>query len=184
MNHRWIVLPLLLCLGLLVAVIAMLAYLIQERFQIKIPTIKTNTGAIRRLAETLPFVGSDVVIDLGSGNGSTLFAFETTARVHAIGYELSIVPFLISTIRKNLNGYSATIRRESFLSADLSEATYIYTYLYPHMMERLVPIMERLLADGTRTLISCDFPLPGRTPQKKLSIKPHTFYLYGKSEGN
>jgi 16S rRNA A1518/A1519 N6-dimethyltransferase RsmA/KsgA/DIM1 with predicted DNA glycosylase/AP lyase activity len=102
---------------------------------------------------------SDVVIDLGSGDGRLLFAAaEKGASV--IGYELN--PFMVWLSRRRLKrfGTRAVIHRKNLLEADLSRATVIYIFGIDSIMPKIV---AKLLHEAPRDarIISFAFALDG-----------------------
>lgn len=126
--------------------------------------------------------GTGPIVDLGSGWGSLVTAL---ARKYPhrkiVGYELSLVPWCFSKIRKFVSGLDNLILyRNDFLNADLSDASVLICYLFPGGMDSL---KDKLEGDNIREvlLVSSTFALPASEPVKIIQVKD-TFrtpvYLY------
>ena len=112
------------------------------------------------------------IIDLGSGWGSLVLAIARQYPQHqCIGYELSILPWLMSVAQKTLLGLdNLTLHRKDFLQADLSQASVLLCYLYPDGMRKLKDKLSG--GKGNAALIvSNTFALPNIEPQKTIRLK-------------
>ncbi|MDB5265742.1 MAG: ribosomal protein methyltransferase [Parcubacteria group bacterium] len=127
------------------------------------PFIRTRTLIAQEIADafgTLP--KGSVVYDPGCGDGRVLFAIAAkNPGVQCVGIELRLFPYFLALRRRAafLREYPEAkvrvIRGNSF-KQDLSSATHVYTYLYPEVLDRLLPKFEKELHPGT-ILISLDF---------------------------
>ncbi|KND50543.1 MAG: hypothetical protein AB202_02735 [Parcubacteria bacterium C7867-007] len=123
------------------------------------PFIRTRTQVAEEVAAvfgTLP-TGS-TLIDPGCGDGRVLFAIaKQNPHTHFIGIELRLLPYLLALHkRKREKNTTIDFVHGNFSQHDLSCATHMYTYLYPHVMDDLLPKLEKELQPGTQ-LISLDF---------------------------
>ena len=122
------------------------------------------------------------IIDLGSGWGTLVIAF---ARKYpgrqVVGYELSLIPWLFSVLRKTLSGLNnLTLYRKDFRTADLSEASVLTCYLFPGGMVYLKEKLEQDNIDNVLVL-SSTFALPSSEPTKVMHVKDiynTPIYLY------
>ena len=98
---------------------------------------------------------------------------------HIVGYELSPLNWLWSTLRVLLNGYRqrATIRLADFTLVDLTGYQVILLFITPVGLTRLAPILDKKLAPGTR-VISYIFPVPGWTPAQTDRPNENRFPIY------
>lgn len=126
--------------------------------------------------------GTGPIVDLGSGWGTLVIALARKyPHRQVIGYELSFVPWLFSSIRKSLSGLdNLALYRRDFLSADLSEASVLTCYLFPGGM---VSLKDKLEGDTIRDvlIVSSTFALPASNPSKVIRVKDiyrTTVYLY------
>lgn len=130
----------------------------------------------------------DVFYDLGSGDGRVLLVatnFFKTKRV--IGYEVALWPYFKSRFFIRAMGFdkNALVFRENLLHADLSEATFIYIYLFPELVERAAQKISSECGSGIKVLCP-SFPInTDRHPEFKLlntqKLGRITAYLYQKS---
>jgi hypothetical protein len=72
---------------------------------------------------------------------------------------------------------NVTLMRKDARSISLTDATHVYMYLMPNMMEILYPKLLEELRPGTR-LISCDFTFKHKKPVSVVEVKDHKLYLY------
>lgn len=74
---------------------------------------------------------SDMVYDLGSGDGRVLIAAAKTYGAHGVGYEIDagLVKLARENVRRAGVGKLVEIRQEDFLAADLSPASVVTLYL-------------------------------------------------------
>lgn len=110
--------------------------------------------------------------DLGCGDGRLLrelYKVFPTATYRGIEHE--ITPYLLFRYRnRDIIGKNFSIIRGNFFKKDLSQATHILTYLFPHIMDALLPKLEKELPQGTQ-LISVDFPFTHKEPEKIIELK-------------
>lgn len=93
----------------------------------------------------------ETIIDLGSGFGTlAIYLASSFPNKKIIGYELSLIPFLVSQILKYiLNLKNLTFYRKDFLHEDLSNKTLV-CYLFPKGMEKLE---DKLFDESINTMI-------------------------------
>jgi 16S rRNA G966 N2-methylase RsmD len=141
-----------------------------------IPTPFENIEIFFKLA---PISESDVVFDLGSGDGRLLFEALEKGAGKIVGIELD--PSLVIEARKKAREKGLEHKAE-FLEADvmdvtLSGATVILCYLFPTASEALKPKFELELKPGTRVVME-SFPIEGWKPVRTEVFGYKTFYLY------
>ena len=105
--------------------------------------------------------GSGPIIDLGSGWGNFVIRIaKKNPQRQVVGYELSLLPWLTSTLLKKVLGLkNLTLYRQNFLNVNWSGASVVVCYLYPEAMDR---IKDKLLLEQPKVdfLISNNFALP------------------------
>jgi predicted RNA methylase len=131
----------------------------------------THPLKIKKILETVKMHPKQVVYDLGSGDGRFLIAAAKRYKVKAIGLEINPWAYLLSRLRIMLWQANVSIRFQDFWKTDLSEADIVFCYLFPDVMERLKEKLSKELKAGA-TVISCNFEIPGWTPEKTI-IAPH-----------
>ena len=141
-----------------------------------VPTPFENLDACFDLVELSP---SDVVYDLGSGDGRLLFAALERGAGRAVGVELS--PERIQMAREGARAKGLE-DRVSFVEADvmdagLIEATVVLCYLFTTASRALRPKLEAELKPGTRVIME-SFPIHRWKPERVAAKNGRTFYLY------
>jgi outer membrane protein assembly factor BamB len=127
---------------------------------------------------------SDIVYDLGSGDGRIVIAAAKDYGCQAIGYELD--PELVALSRQQTKTVSVeqlvTIHMADVFTADLTPADVVTLYLLPQQNEKLVPQLKRLKW-GSR-VVSHLFEIPGMKLEKRVTVESkesgekHTLFLY------
>jgi len=145
-----------------------------------LPFLVTPPKVVRRMLELARVGPSDVVMDLGSGDGRVLLsAVKDFGARMAIGYELR--EDLIKSAHERLESLNLQDRvmlvKGDLMDADLSEATVIFIYLTGTANDRLRFKFEEEVRPGTR-IVSHDFGMEGWNPAKVESFEGHKIYLY------
>ena len=116
------------------------------------PWWRTNRKTARAICDLAKITRSDLVYDLGCGDGTFIITASKEYNASAVGIEIEPTRFLISKIRVFLNGLSSktTVRRENFFNTDLSKATVVVVYLIPKTLDLLLPKFKKELKKGAR----------------------------------
>jgi SAM-dependent methyltransferase len=105
--------------------------------------------AMLRLADVKP---TDVVYDLGSGDGRIPIAAARDFGARAVGFDID--PYLVeqSTKAAERAGLANRVRfaQQDIFTADVRDATVVTLYLSPEFNQRLRPRLQRELQPGTR----------------------------------
>ena len=145
-------------------------------FSAFIPTLTEQIDAFFELAELSE---SDVVYDLGSGDGRLLFAALEKGAGKAVGVEFNTE--LVCEARKTagLKGLQdrVTFLKADIMQTDLSEASVIFCYLSAAACATLKPKFESELKKGARVVMEF-FPVLGWKPLKTIEKDRKRFYLY------
>jgi SAM-dependent methyltransferase len=143
-----------------------------QLFLLRVPYVPTRSKvaeAMVRLAELKP---GDIVYDLGAGDGRLLLhATSLRPDITAIGYEIVPTVWFWGWLRSKVARSKVRMVLGDALQADLRDASVIFLYLMPHLMQTLEEKFDRELRPGTR-VISNKFTFPGRTPAKVVEV-PH-----------
>jgi hypothetical protein len=111
------------------------------------------------------------IYELGSGWGTLALPIAglfSASRV--IGYENSIVPFLVSRLRLAISSTkNLELRRANFFKIDLSDATLVVCYQSPRNMSNLRPKFEAELSDDSY-VVSNTFAVPGWKPTETYRV--------------
>jgi hypothetical protein len=140
----------------------------QERFSLYVPSPQSVAEAMAKMAG----VGkSDVVVDLGSGDGRIV---TTAARLHgARGFGVDINPELVelanSLAKRSGVGDRVSFSLQNVFDADLRKATVVNMYLFPELMRMLRPKLLADLQPGTR-IVSHDFSFGSWEPDEQITF--------------
>jgi predicted RNA methylase len=122
---------------------------------------------------------TDVVYDLGSGDGRLLFAALEKGAGRVVGVELDeeLVYQAWKTAKdKGLDDRARFIEGD-VVETDLSEATVVFCYLFPSASEALRPKFEEELRPGARVIIE-SFYIDEWKPAKTIDREGKSFFLY------
>ncbi len=129
--------------------------------------------------DLVPLFPSDVVYDLGSGDGRLLFAAIDKGAGKAVGIEIN--PLCIQKSREMAKNKGLenkiTFLEADFMKVDLSRATVVFCYLFSAVSRVLKPKFESELKPGTRVVME-GFPMPGWKPVLTTPRGRKQFYLY------
>lgn len=142
-----------------------------------VPTVQRDVDRMLALANIQP---GETVLDLGAGDGRFLLTAARRFQAKTIGYEISLLPYLVGKIRLWLaRGLTADMKFQDFFHVDLSGANVVVCFLTPGAMARLAPKFQAELKPGTR-IVSYAFSIPGWTPVTKDKPAPNIMaaYLY------
>ena len=125
---------------------------------------------------------SDLVYDLGCGDGDIVVAAARSRGARVVGVDLD--PVRIRRARHNaaLAGVTsrAVFMEQDLFATDVSQATVVALYLSPEVNARLAPKLMRELRPGTR-IVSHDYTL-GDLPHDQMLevslVRTHRVFLY------
>jgi cyclopropane fatty-acyl-phospholipid synthase-like methyltransferase len=123
--------------------------------------VPTLDPVVYLMLQTAAVTSSDVVYDLGSGDGRIVIAAAKKYGARGVGVELD--PDLIKQATKNAQkagvADKVTFIRGDLFKADLSDATVVTLFLSQSINQRIEPKLKRELKPGTR-VVSHRFPMP------------------------
>ena len=168
---------LLLVLLLAAAVVRTTA---QSRVEPEVPYIPTPQTAVEAMLDLAQVKASDVVYDLGSGDGRIVI---TAAKKYgARGVGVAIDPSLVSlaTARAASEGVSDRVRfvTEDLFTTSLTEATVVTLYLLQSMNERVRPKLVRELKPGARVVSHIFNMGPEWPPEKTVQADQSRIFLW------
>ena len=133
------------------------------------PFISTPEDVVERMLAFAGVTRTDVVYDLGCGDGRIPIA--AAKKYGARGVGLDIDPALVARARENAKAAAVdslvNFRVEDVLTADVSEATVVTLYLLTSSNERLRPMLQRQLKPGAR-IVSHAFSMGRDWPADKV----------------
>ena len=153
---------------ILFAVLILLFIWVVSGVRAKVPFIPVPNSILTDIHKILEVKYNSVVYDLGCGDARVLFYLSRfTPQAKYIGIENSLFPTLLARIRswwhKKQTKIDVKILNQDFFKYDLSDATHIFTYLYPNVMDDLLTKFDSELKPGTR-LVSVTFKFTSKQP--------------------
>ncbi len=140
----------------------------------------TPVEAVEAMLELAEVTESDIVYDLGCGDGRVLVFASKLYRCRAVGYDID--PVCVAAATRNINANClwdlARVDEGDVLEADFSRATVVTLYLMPDLLRELMRKGKfDTLTPGTR-IVCFEKPIPGAKPSRKVKVSGHTLYLY------
>ncbi len=167
-----IILYYILFFFLIIFILLGLLFLLQPLFSF-VPFIPVQRKVLDEIFLNLKLEENSVLYDLGCGDGRILFEAKKRNRsISCVGIEIAPFPFLFTKIKSLLHSSkNIHILYGNFFNIDISPASHIFLYLFPEVLDDLLPKFEKELKPGTR-IVSCDFQFSKREPNKVIEIKP------------
>lgn len=140
------------------------------QFTTDAPFVPIPRGIENDIINALALSNTSILYDLGCGDARVLTeAVRKYPYIQAIGIEKGFIPFVFAKWRTR-NNPTITIILGDIFTASISDATHIFTYLYPQVVEKLMPKISTECLPGTR-IVSCDFEAKNRTPIEIIPLK-------------
>ena len=116
------------------------------------PFLSTPQEVVDRMLEMADVTSSDVIYDLGSGDGRILITAAARYGARGVGFEID--PPLVTHSRKRVSAAGledrVEIRQQDIRSVDFSPASIVTLYLYPETNLALEATLKRQLKPGGR----------------------------------
>jgi len=147
----------------------------------KVPFIPVPNSILPDIHKILGVKEGSVVYDLGCGDGRVLFYLsKLIPKAKYIGIENSLFPSMLSKFRaqwhKRQTGIEVKMIREDFFNHNLGDATHIFAYLYPNIMDDLLHKFDKELKPGTR-LASVTFKFTSKQPIAEFDLRRGKYQL-------
>lgn len=146
--------------------------------------VPTPQPVVDKMLDLAKVKKTDVVYDLGCGDGRIVVTAAKRYGVKAFGFDIDPqrVAEARANVRDNKVEHLVTIEQKDIFTLDLSPASVVTLYLLPQLNVKLIPQLEKL-KPGSR-VVSHDFDMAGVTPLKHMTLKPdgvasqHEVYLW------
>jgi ribosomal protein L11 methylase PrmA len=122
---------------------------------------------------------SDVVYDLGSGDGRIPVTAALKYGAHAVGIDIDperIAEANANVAKNNVGGLVKIVQGDLF-QQDLSPATVVTLYLLPSLNLKLMPKLMKELKPGTR-IVSHAFDMGDWKPEKELEVEGRKVFFW------
>lgn len=143
-----------------------------------VPFVNSKKKVINSLMSEIKIESGKNFYDLGCGDGRVIFSLaKENPQVNFIGYERNPSLVWIAKIFRKLP--NVQYKNKNFFKIDLSNADYIFTFLFPELMDELLPKLEKELKLGT-IVISNSFKFSKKLPFKTIEspVVLESLYFY------
>lgn len=142
--------------------------------------VPTPPAVVDAMLEIAKVTSSDVVYDLGCGDGRIPIA--AAQKYGARGIGIDIDPARIAEARENAKAAGVTDKvtflEQDLFTSDFKEATVVTLYLLPSLNQKLMPKLKAELKPGTR-IVSHAFDMgPEWPPEEKREVEGKTIYFW------
>ena len=155
---------------------------------ILVPYVPTPENIIKKILQLANVTSTDIVYDLGCGDGRVVITaakcFGDKARGIEIRHDL-VEEARQRALKEGVHDKVEIIEGDIY-STSIRDATVVYMYLLTSVNEKLKPKLQSELKPGTR-VVSLDFEIPGWRPVRKVHVwdgyrfRTVYFYVIGKS---
>ncbi len=146
--------------------------------------VPTPQDIVEKMLELAAVKKTDVVCDLGSGDGRIVITAARKYGCRAIGYELDQELVDSSRLKVKAAGLKdlVTVELQDIFKTNLEHADVIAVFLLPQQLEKLLPQLEKM-KPGSR-IISHQFEIPGVPADQTINVESsddgarHTLYQW------
>lgn len=143
-----------------------------------VPFVNSRKKIIDFLVKEIKIESGKILYDLGCGDGKVIFNLaKKNSQVNFVGYELNPSLIWIAKVFRKLP--NVQYQRQNFFETDLKDADYVFLFLFPELMDKLLPKLEKELKSGA-IVISNSFKFSKKQPFKSIEspIVLESLYFY------
>jgi ribosomal protein L11 methylase PrmA len=142
--------------------------------------IPTAQPVVDAMLEAADVTNSDVVYDLGSGDGRIVITAAKKFGARGVGVEIDAGLVKKATENAAAAGVTERVRfvNQNLFDANIGEATVVTLYLLQSLNERLRPKLVRELKPGTRVVSHVFNMGPEWPPEKSLQVGASRIYVW------
>lgn len=148
-----------------------------------VPFVPTPQDVVEKMLALAKVQKSDVVYDLGCGDGRIVITAAKTYGCKAIGVEIDsrCIKQARQTARIERVDHLVSIRKQDLFTVDLADADVVALYLHPDLNAKLIPQLEKM-KPGSR-IVSHQYDMPGVKPTRMVRVQckdgfERTIYLW------
>jgi predicted RNA methylase len=143
----------------------------QPRHEPDVPFVPTTDEAVQAMLKLAGVKKTDIVYDLGCGDGRIVIAAAKTYGAHGVGVDIN--PVRIGEAKENAKkaGVENLVRFEEndLFQADIHEASVVTLFLLSHINLKLRPKLLQDLRPGTR-IVSNTFDMGDWKAEKEITV--------------
>jgi SAM-dependent methyltransferase len=146
-----------------------------------VPFIPTTETAVKAMLELAEVKRSDIVYDLGCGDGRIVIAAAKSYGARGVGIDIDAALVREAKKKARQAGVERLVefREQDLFESNFQEATVVTLFLLPAVNKRLLPQLEAL-KPGTR-IVSNTFEIGDWKPAQEIVVKddPNDDYYFG-----
>ena len=133
--------------------------------------VSTPQEVVDKMLELAEVKKTDVVYDLGCGDGRIVVTAAKKFGCRAMGFDIDPkrIGESLENVKKNQVEDLVKIEKQDIFKLDLSPANVVTLYLLPELNVKLIPQLEKL-EPGSR-IVSHDFRMRGVKPDQTVEVK-------------
>ena len=142
--------------------------------------VPTPPAVVEAMLKMANVTGTDVVYDLGCGDGR--IPITAAQKYGARGIGIDIDPVRIAEAKENAKtagvADKVTFLNQDLFTSDFKDATVVTLYLLPSLKEKLMPKLQAELKKGTR-IVSHAFDMGSNwPPEQRQEVEGKTIYYW------
>jgi SAM-dependent methyltransferase len=149
--------------------------------KLDVPYVPTTETAVKAMLELAQVKSSDVVYDLGCGDGRIIIAAAKGLGARGVGIDIDPARIREAKEKARQAGVANKVefREQDLFKSDFREATVVTLFLLPAINKRLLPQLQAL-KPGTR-IVSNTFEIGDWKPVREIVVKedPNDYYYFG-----
>lgn len=147
--------------------------------QLDVVFVPTPADVVDAMIKLAKVTSTDVVYDLGSGDGRIVIAAAKMYGARGVGIDIDPERTREATANAQASGVAdkVSFRSEDLFSADISPATVVMLYLSPSVNSRLAGKLMKELKPGTR-IVSHAFDLGDWKPQQRVTVSGRPIFVW------
>ncbi len=166
---------------LFIAILFIMCVWMWTGIKAKVPFIPVPNSILPDIEKALNISGGSVVYDLGCGDARVLSYLANKNRdSQFIGIENGLFPVNLARVltwwNKRKGRGVVEVLDKDFFTHDLKNATHIFLYLYPNVMDDLLSKLEKELAPGSR-IVSATFKFTQKKPVLEIDLSRKGYQL-------
>lgn len=143
------------------------------------PYVPTKKKLAPEILKEVKFKKNGLFVELGSGDGRIIRTAVKNYPIRGMAVDINSLLIIWSKFLSKLDGTKNKINFvvKNILAVDLTKADYIYLFLFPALIEKLVPKFNNELKRGT-VIISHGFPVEKYKNKLIKKVERKTFPTY------
>ncbi|MFA9288622.1 MAG: cyclopropane-fatty-acyl-phospholipid synthase family protein [Weeksellaceae bacterium] len=145
------------------------------------PYVSTSRSEIQGILNEISIKKNSTFVELGCGDGRVVRYAAKEYEVQGLGIEINPTLVWLARLRAKLDGTAQHVRFEvkNIFDVDVSQANYVYIFLFPALLRKLQPQLEQALHNKA-IIISRGFQIKyfEKFLFKKYKGKRFTTYYY------